>query len=47
MSLVLDGLVLGKQDISVHLDLFLSLLHGHFQLVLLVLEGIHIVSRLV
>lgn len=51
MTFVFSGLVLGKQHISMYLDLFLSLLLAHLQLVFTVLKiinlsyGIYLVDR--
>jgi hypothetical protein len=42
VPLVLGGLQLCDKDIPVDLDLLLPLLHAHLELVLLVLEGSHV-----
>lgn len=46
VPLILGCLILCQQDILVHLDLLLPLLHGHLHLVLLVLEGVDDVGGL-
>lgn len=44
MSLILNGLLLSKKDIPMHKDFFLSFLHAHLELVLLVLQSIDMVG---
>ena len=45
MPFVFNGLVLSQQNIPMDLNLFFSLLHRHFQLVLLVLQSVYMVCR--
>lgn len=44
MSLVFDGFMLSKKNVSMDLNFLLPLLHGHFQLVLLVLQSVYVIS---
>jgi hypothetical protein len=47
VSLILDGLLLSEEDIAMDEYLLLSFLHAHLELVLLVLESIHMVGGLI
>ncbi len=47
MALLLSCLQLTDQDVLVHLDFFLTLLHGHLELILAILETVDLVSACV
>ena len=42
VALVLGGLVLGEEHVTVHMDLLLALLLAHLELVLAVLQIVHL-----
>lgn len=44
VSFILDGFLLGQQDVSVDQDLLLPFLHAHLELVLLVLQPVDVVG---